>query len=70
MSELLLNGFRQPHSLLNAYILHFSGFRVTDGQEYVDQEEQTPLPVLSQYKLDFSKLKKSGYGALTSRLWH
>ncbi|KAJ2918891.1 hypothetical protein MD484_g1487, partial [Candolleomyces efflorescens] len=59
VSELLLNGFRQPHSLLNAYILHFSGFKVTDSQEYVKQEQQDNLPVLSHYRLDFSKLKKS-----------
>ena len=53
-----MDGFRRPHTLLNAYILHFSGFRVTDGQHFVDEEHECPLPVFSQYRLDFSKLKK------------
>ncbi|KXN84651.1 hypothetical protein AN958_12029 [Leucoagaricus sp. SymC.cos] len=42
--ELILNGFQQPHRLLNAY---------------VEQEAQDPLPKFSQYKLDFSKIKNN-----------
>ncbi|KAF5335766.1 hypothetical protein D9611_009667 [Ephemerocybe angulata] len=57
VSELLLNGFEQPHALLNAYVHHFSGFTVTDGADFIEPQTE-PLPVLSQYKLDFSKLNK------------
>ncbi|KAF6752402.1 hypothetical protein DFP72DRAFT_904796, partial [Ephemerocybe angulata] len=58
VSELLLNGFEQPHALLNAYVHHFSGFTVTDGADFIEPQTE-PLPVLSQYKLDFSKLNKT-----------
>ena len=57
VSELLIDGFKQPHALLNVYIHHFSGFSVTDGLSYIEPQQE-PLPVLSQYKLDFSKLNK------------
>ncbi|KAF8901314.1 hypothetical protein CPB84DRAFT_1777551, partial [Gymnopilus junonius] len=50
VSELLSNGFRRPHGLLNAYVQHFTNFSA---------EGADPLPVLSQYRLDFSKLKKN-----------
>ena len=59
VSELLINGFKRPHGLLNAYIQHFTGFNVTDASTFVKEEGSDALPLLSQYKLDFSKLKKS-----------
>ncbi|KAF8970889.1 hypothetical protein BDZ97DRAFT_1694140 [Flammula alnicola] len=59
VSELLLNGFRRPHGLLNAYVQHFTNFNVTDAPEFIRGEGSDPLPVLSQYRLDFSKLKKN-----------
>lgn len=59
MAELLRDGFKRPHGLLNAYVEHFSSFKVTDATSFVNSEGQGPLPVLSQYKLDFHKLKKS-----------
>ncbi|KAF9552856.1 hypothetical protein CPC08DRAFT_822630 [Agrocybe pediades] len=59
VAELLLNGFSRPHGLLNAYIQHFTDFSVTDGTLLIKQESTDSLPVLSQYKLDFSKLKKN-----------
>jgi hypothetical protein len=52
-----MDDFKQPHALLNAYIHHFSGFSVTDGLSYIEVQQE-PLPVLSHYKLDFSKLNK------------
>ncbi|TFK35170.1 hypothetical protein BDQ12DRAFT_325383 [Crucibulum laeve] len=59
VAELLVNGFRRPHGLLNAYIQHFTHFNVTDAQNFVEAEGEEALPILSQYKLDFSKLKKN-----------
>ena len=59
VSELLINGFKRPHGLLNAYVQHFTGFNVTDASTFVEAESSDALPLLSQYKLDFSKLKKS-----------
>lgn len=59
VAELLRNGFRRPHGLLNAYVEHFTNFNVTDAITFVEEEGTDSLPVLSQYKLDFSKLKKS-----------
>ncbi|KDR71862.1 hypothetical protein GALMADRAFT_281689 [Galerina marginata CBS 339.88] len=59
VSELLLNGFRRPHGLLNAYVQHFTNFSVTDASLFTSAEGVDPLPVLSQYRLDFSKLKKN-----------
>ena len=59
VSELLINGFKRPHGLLNAYVQHFTGFNVTDASTFVKAEGSDALPLLSQYKLDFSKLKKS-----------
>ncbi|EAU81607.2 hypothetical protein CC1G_02623 [Coprinopsis cinerea okayama7 len=59
VSEAISDGFQRPHTLLNAYIRHFSEFRVTDAQAFVDAEPPLPLPVFSQLKLDFSKLKKN-----------
>ncbi|KAH9475550.1 hypothetical protein JR316_0012665 [Psilocybe cubensis] len=59
VSELLLNGLKRPHGLLNAYVQHFANFNVTDASMFVKQEGKEALPVLSQYKLDFSKLKKN-----------
>lgn len=61
MAELLLNGLKRPHGLLNAYVEHFTEFRVTDAVAFVSSEGDEGLPVLSQYKLDFFKLKKSVY---------
>ena len=59
VSELLINGFKRPHGLLNAYVQHFTDFNVTDASTFVKAEGSDPLPLLSQYRLDFSKLKKS-----------
>jgi hypothetical protein len=59
LAELLLDGFKRPHGLLNAYVEHFTNFKATDAVSLVNSEGQDALPVLSQYKLDFSKLKKS-----------
>jgi len=59
VSELILNGLRRPHGLLNAYVEHFTSFKVTDAPLFVASEGLDALPILSQYKLDFSKLKKS-----------
>ena len=61
VAELLLNGLKRPHGLLNAYVEHFTEFRVTDAVAFVSSEGDEALPVLSQYKLDFFKLKKSVY---------
>jgi len=59
VSELILNGLRRPHGLLNTYVEHFTSFKVTDAPLFVASEGLDALPILSQYKLDFSKLKKS-----------
>ena len=59
VAELIVNGFRRCHGLLNAYVEHFTHFSVTDAQSFVEAEGSDALPNLSQYKLDFSKLKKS-----------
>ncbi|KAF8152550.1 hypothetical protein B0H34DRAFT_663642 [Crassisporium funariophilum] len=59
VSELLVNGFKRPHGLLNAYVQHFTDFKLTDAPLLVKAEGSDPLPVFSQYKLDFSKLKKN-----------
>ncbi|CAA7263844.1 unnamed protein product [Cyclocybe aegerita] len=59
-AELLQNGFKRPHGLLNAYVEHFTNFKITDAVSLVASESLDALPVLSQYKLDFSKLKKNG----------
>ncbi|KAF9482872.1 hypothetical protein BDN70DRAFT_379948 [Pholiota conissans] len=59
VAELLLNGFKRPHGLLNAYVQHFTSFHITDAPHFVEDEGLEPLPVLSQYRLDFSKLKKN-----------
>ena len=59
VSELLINGFKRPHGLLNAYVQYFTGFNITDASTFVEAEGSEALPLLSQYKLDFSKLKKS-----------
>ena len=59
VAELLLNGFKRPHGLLNAYIQHFTNFNVTDASHLVKLEGSESLPTFSQYRLDFSKLKKS-----------
>lgn len=61
VSELLLNGFKRPHGLLNAYVQHFTNFIVTDAPSFVKNEGRDSLPVFTQYKLDFSKLKKSTF---------
>ena len=61
VAELLSNGFRRPHGLLNAYVEHFTNFSVTDASAFVKAEGTDPLPVLSQYRLDFSKLRKSAF---------
>ncbi|KAF9446423.1 hypothetical protein P691DRAFT_627847, partial [Macrolepiota fuliginosa MF-IS2] len=57
--ELIRNGFQRPHRLLNAYVRHFTEFSITDACGYVDAEARDSLPMFSQYKLDFSKLKKN-----------
>jgi len=62
VTELIRDGFRQPHRLLNAYVRHFTGFSITDAAECVENEDEAPLPSFSQYKLDFSKLQKSRFG--------
>ncbi|KAF9522898.1 hypothetical protein CPB83DRAFT_776352 [Crepidotus variabilis] len=59
VAELVFNGLRRPHGLLNAYIQHFTHFNVTDAASFVLEEDTTPLPVLSLYKPDFEKLKKN-----------
>lgn len=59
VAELLLNGFKQPHGLLNAYVQHFTNFTVTDALRFVQNEGTEALPIMSQYRLDFSKLKRS-----------
>ncbi|KAJ3505936.1 hypothetical protein NLJ89_g7152 [Agrocybe chaxingu] len=58
-AELLQNGFKRPHGLLKAYVEHFTNFKITDAMSLVTLEGLDALPVLSQYKLDFSKLKKN-----------
>ncbi|KAF5349975.1 hypothetical protein D9756_009205 [Leucocoprinus leucothites] len=60
VTELICNGFQQPHRLLNAYVQHFTGFSITDADDCVESEDRDPLPSFSQYKLDFSKLQKNG----------
>jgi len=62
VTELIRDGFRHPHRLLNAYVQHFTGFSITDAAECVENEDEAPLPSFSQYKLDFSKLQKSRFG--------
>lgn len=59
VAELLVDGFKRPHGLLNAYVQHFTNFNVTDAPFFIKAEGSDPLPLLSQYRLDFSKLKKS-----------
>ncbi|KJA20635.1 hypothetical protein HYPSUDRAFT_141950 [Hypholoma sublateritium FD-334 SS-4] len=59
VAELLLNGFKRPHGLLNAYIQHFTNFAVTDALRLVQNEGTEALPIMSQYRLDFSKLKRN-----------
>ncbi|XP_006457031.1 hypothetical protein AGABI2DRAFT_122905 [Agaricus bisporus var. bisporus H97] len=59
VAELIRNGFRQPHRLLNAYVQHFTKFSISDADKYVEHEEQQDLPKLSQYRLDFSKLREN-----------
>ncbi len=59
--DLIRNGFQQPHRLLNAYVQHFTGFSITDANEFVNEEEEDSLPMFSEYKLDFSKLKRSEF---------
>lgn len=61
VAELIRNGFRQPHRLLNAYVQHFTKFSISDADKYVEHEEQQDLPKLSQYRLDFSKLRESEF---------
>lgn len=61
VAELLLNGLNRPHRLLNAYVEHFTAFRITDAVSFVSSEGDEVLPVLTQYKVDFFKLKKSEY---------
>ena len=61
MAELLLNGFKRPHGLLNAYVQHFTDFAVTDAPQFAQNEGMEALPIMSQYRLDFSKLKRSTY---------
>ncbi|KAG6872270.1 hypothetical protein C0995_011369 [Termitomyces sp. Mi166 len=58
IAELLNNGFKSPHTLLNRYIEFFTDFRPTDAQKYVDAEDSTVL-ISSRYRLDFHKLVKS-----------
>ncbi|KIM37392.1 hypothetical protein M413DRAFT_20297 [Hebeloma cylindrosporum] len=60
VAELLVDGFKRPHGLLNAYVQHFTNFNVTDAPFFTKAEGSGPLPLLSQYRLDFSKLKKNG----------
>ncbi|KAF8635332.1 hypothetical protein AX15_000451 [Amanita polypyramis BW_CC] len=62
VTELLANGFRQPHRLLNAYIRQFTGFEPTDGREAAEEEELESLETLTletRYRLDFNKLAKN-----------
>jgi hypothetical protein len=35
VSELIRNGFKRPHGLLNAYIQHFTDFNITDALIFV-----------------------------------
>jgi hypothetical protein len=64
VSELLINGFKRPHGLLNAYVQHFTGFNVTDASTFVKAEGSDALPLLSQYKLDFSKAEEKSVNVL------
>lgn len=68
VTELLLNGFKRPHGLLNAYIQHFTNFTVTDAPHLIKMEGSETLPTFSQYRLDFSKLKRSTNSSLLTRM--
>ncbi|GLB43053.1 putative expressed protein [Lyophyllum shimeji] len=59
IAELLNNDFQRPHTLLNTYIEHFTDFRPTDAQDFVDAEGPAPVSISSRYKLDFHKLTKN-----------
>lgn len=59
MAELIDNGFQKPHTLLNTYIEHFTDFKPTDAQKFIEAEDSAPISISSRYKLDFHKLTKS-----------
>ncbi|PFH45441.1 hypothetical protein AMATHDRAFT_159722 [Amanita thiersii Skay4041] len=59
ITELLANGFRRPHSLLNAYIKVFSGFEPTDAGRLVEAEGPVPFKIAHRYKINFKKLESS-----------
>ncbi|PPR06272.1 hypothetical protein CVT24_000891 [Panaeolus cyanescens] len=59
VSELIMNGFRRPHGLLNAYVNYFTDYTITDAAPFLKSEGSSPLPILSKYRWDFSKLKKN-----------
>ncbi|KAF8808854.1 hypothetical protein BYT27DRAFT_7285678 [Phlegmacium glaucopus] len=59
VSDLLIDCFKRPHGLLNAYVKHFTDFEITDASMFVKAEGSDALPLLSHYKLDFSKLMKN-----------
>ena len=57
--ELLVNGFQQPHGLLNEYIKDFSLFTVTDAPSFLRQEPPDATLAIDRPRVDFSKLIKS-----------
>ena len=59
VAGLIVNGFGRRHGLLNTYVEYFTHLSVTDAQTFVEAEGLDALPNISQYKLDFPKLKKS-----------
>lgn len=59
MAGLLFDGFKRPHGLLNAYVEHFSSFKLTDAVGFIDSKGQDTFPVRLPNKIDFGKLKKS-----------
>ena len=62
VTELLADGFRTPHRLLDAYIHAFTGFEPTDGRDAVEEEDAAKFVLEKRYKLDFTKLGKFGDG--------
>ncbi|KAF8656140.1 hypothetical protein AX16_002742 [Volvariella volvacea WC 439] len=59
VAALLENGFQSPHSILNEYISHFSGFRPTDGEAFVKAEGSISIIIPSRHRFNFEKLKKN-----------
>ncbi|KAJ7746507.1 hypothetical protein DFH07DRAFT_776401 [Mycena maculata] len=59
LSELLCQGFRSPHKLLNAFVKSYTGVTPTDGQQWIAQEPDDVQwsQALQLNLFDFDKLK-------------